>query len=152
FRWHAGKCVSYGEGVAYYAVAEAVRSRLETGLGTDEPVETAELVERGLTAYVEDANERAWLAPRLGALLGGGGPAGHASEDLFPAGPTFLERVSQGPEPVVMMVDDAQYADEGLTLFLEHLMAAATFPCFVMLLARPELVSDRPSLVTNRRA
>ena len=33
-RWHSGKCVSYGEGVAFYAVAEAVRSRLEAGLGT----------------------------------------------------------------------------------------------------------------------
>jgi hypothetical protein len=31
-------------------------------------------------------------------------------------------------------------------------MAAASFPCFVMLLARPELVADRPELVTNRRA
>jgi class 3 adenylate cyclase/tetratricopeptide (TPR) repeat protein len=151
-RWHAGKCVSYGEGVAYYAVAEAVRSRLETGLGTDESVETAELVERGLTAYVDDPDERAWLAPRLGALLGAGGAAGHAREDLFSAWTTFFERVSHGTEPVVMLIDDAQYADEGLALFLEHLMAAATFPCFVMLLARPELVSDRPGLVTNRRA
>jgi hypothetical protein len=31
-------------------------------------------------------------------------------------------------------------------------MAAATFPCFVVLLARPELLADRPTLVTNRRA
>jgi class 3 adenylate cyclase/tetratricopeptide (TPR) repeat protein len=151
-RWHSGKCVSYGEGVAYYAVAEAVRSRLETGLGTDEPVETGELIERGLAAYVDDPGERAWMAPRLGALLGAGGAAGHAREDLFSAWTTFFERVSQGTEPVVMVIDDAQYADEGLVLFLEHLMAAATFPCFVMLLARPELVSDRPGLVTNRRA
>jgi AAA ATPase-like protein len=153
--WHAGKCVSYGEGVAYYVVAEAVRSRLETGLGTDErnePVETAELVMRGLAAYVEDPDERAWLAPRLGALLGAGGAAGHAREDLFAAWTTFFERVSHGTEPVVMLVDDAQYADDGLVLFLEHLLAAATFPCFVMLLARPELVAERPALVTNRRA
>ncbi len=151
-RWHAGKCVSYGEGVAYYAVAEAVRSRLETGLGTDEAVDTAELVERGLTAYVDDPDERAWLAPRLGALLGAGGGGGHAREDLFAAWTTFFERVSHGTEPVVMLIDDAQYADEGLVLFLEHLMTAAAFPCFVMLLARPELVIDRPGLVTNRRA
>ena len=151
-RWHSGKCVSYGEGVAYYAVAEAVRSRLETGAGVDEPLETAELVERGLTAYVDDADERAWLAPRLGALLGAGGAAGHAREDLFSAWTTFFERVSQGTEPVVMLIDDAQYADEGLVLFLEHLMAAASFPCFVMLLARPELVTDRPDVVTHRRA
>jgi len=151
-RWHSGKCVSYGEGVAYYAVAEAVRSRLETGLGHEEAVDTAELVERGLTAYVEDADERAWLAPRLGALLGAGQSGGHAREDLFSAWTTFFERVSHGTEPVVMLIDDAQYADEGLVLFLEHLMAAATFPCFVMLLARPELVADRPDLVTHRRA
>jgi class 3 adenylate cyclase len=151
-RWHAGKCVSYGEGVAYYAVAEAVRSRLETGLGTDESVDTAELVERGLAAYVDDLDERTWLAPRLGALLGAGGAGGHSREDLFSAWTTFFERVSHGTEPVVMLIDDAQYADEGLVLFLEHLMAAATFPCFVMLLARPELVADRPDLVTNRRA
>jgi class 3 adenylate cyclase/tetratricopeptide (TPR) repeat protein len=155
-RWHAGKCVSYGEGVAYYAVAEAVRSRLETGLSdgpdTDEPLETAELVERGLAAYVDDPDERAWLAPRLGALLGAGAAAGHAREDLFSAWTTFFERVSRGTEPVVMLIDDAQYADEGLVLFLEHLMAAASFPCFVMLLARPELVADRPDLVTHRRA
>jgi class 3 adenylate cyclase len=151
-RWHSGKCVSYGEGVAYYAVAEAVRSRLETGLGSDEPVETGELVERGLAAYVDDLEERAWLAPRLGALLGAGAATGHAREDLFAAWTTFFERVSQGTEPVVMLIDDAQYADEGLVLFLEHLMAAATFPCFVMLLARPELVVDQSQLVTNRRA
>ena len=151
-RWHSGKCVSYGEGVAYYAVAEAVRSRLETGLGTDEPVDTAVLVERGLLAYVDDPDERAWLAPRLGALLGAGAATGHAREDLFAAWTTFFERVSRGTEPVVMVIDDAQYADEGLVLFLEHLMAAATFPCFVMLLARPELVADQAQLVTNRRA
>jgi len=151
-RWHSGKCVSYGEGVAYYAVAEAVRNRLETGLGIDQSLETSELVERGLAVYVEDPGERAWLAPRIGALLGAAGATGLAREDLFAAWTTFFERVSQGTEPVVMLIDDAQYADEGLVLFLEHLMAAATFPCFVVLLARPELLADRPTLVTNRRA
>ncbi|HEY3527635.1 MAG TPA: AAA family ATPase, partial [Nocardioides sp.] len=167
-RWHAGKCVSYGEGVAYYAVAEAVRNRLETGLeteldpdlengheaglGGEQSLDTSELVERGLAVYVEDPDERAWLAPRIGALLGAAGATGLAREDLFAAWTTFFERVSQGTEPVVMLIDDAQYADEGLVLFLEHLMAAATFPCFVVLLARPELLTDRPTLVTNRRA
>ena len=155
-RWHAGKCVSYGEGVAYYALAEAIRSRLETGLGNEESdeasLDTAELVERGLAVYVADPDERSWLAPRLRALLGVGGGTGHSREDLFSAWTTFFERVSRGDEPVVMLIDDAQYADEGLVLFLEHLLAAATFPCFVVLLARPELVQDRPSLVTHRRA
>ena len=153
-RWHSGKCVSYGEGVAYYAVAEAVRSRLDTALaaGDDQSLDAGALIERGLAAYVDVPEERAWIAPRLGALLGTVGASVFSREDLFSAWTTFFERVSHGTEPVVMVIDDAQYADEGLVLFLEHLMAAATFPCFVMLLARPELVADRPGLVTNRRA
>ena len=152
-RWHAGRCVSYGEGVAYYALAEAVRSRLETGNGhDDEPVDTDALVERGLAAYVEDADERAWLAPRLGALLGTSVTSTFQRDDLYAAWTTFFERVGEGVEPVVMLIDDAQYADEGLIQFIEHLLAAASFPCFVVMLARPELLAEHPDLVTNRRS
>ena len=96
------------------------------------------------TAYVDDPEERAWLAPRLAALLGAGGAVGFAREDLFAAWTTFFERVGDGTEPVVLMIDDAQYADEGLLLFVEHLLAAAPFPCFVMLLTRPELLERPP--------
>jgi len=154
-RWHTGKCVSYGEGVAYYALAEAVRSRLEAGLETqseDEQVETDALIRGGLATYVADAAEREWLAPRLGALLGTSGTSSFQRDDLFAAWTTFFERVSNGTEPVVMLIDDAQYADEGLVLFVEHLLAAASFPCFVVLLARPELLVDHPELVTSRRS
>ena len=27
-RWHSGRCLAYGEGVAFYALAEAIRGRL----------------------------------------------------------------------------------------------------------------------------
>jgi class 3 adenylate cyclase len=156
-RWHAGKCVSYGEGVAYYALAEAVRSRLESGLGTGpdtdaESADPAALIAGGLTAYVDDQGERDWLAPRLAALLGAAGAGTFPREDLFAAWTTFFERVSGGDEPVVMMLDDAQYADDGLVMFVEHLMSVASFPCLVMLLTRPELLAAHPGLATNRRA
>ncbi|MGC4112356.1 MAG: adenylate/guanylate cyclase domain-containing protein [Nocardioides sp.] len=152
-RWHAGTCVSYGEGVAYYALAEAVRHRLETGCGPGEPpTDTDALIEGGLAAYVDSEEERAWLAPRLGALLGTSGTSSFQRDDLYAAWTTFFERVSDGTEVVVMVVDDAQYADEGLLQFVEHLLAVASFPCFVVLLTRPELLSERPELVTNRRS
>ncbi len=151
-RWHAGKCVSYGEGVAYYALAEAVRSRLEIGSGLeDESADTDALISSGLAAYVDDADERAWLAPRLGALLGTSGTSSFRRDDLYAAWTTFFERVSEDSGPVVMMIDDAQYADEGLIRFIEHLLVAASFPCFVVMLARPELLAEHPALVTNRR-
>ena len=152
-RWHAGKCVSYGEGVAYYALAEAVRSRLEAGTGLeDDDVETEVLIRDGLAAYVADAAERTWLAPRLGALLGTAGATAFQREDLYDAWTTFFARVGDGSEPVVMLIDDAQYADEGLVRFVEHLLVAATFPCFVVLLTRPELLTQHPDLATSRRS
>lgn len=152
-RWHAGRCVSYGEGVAYYALAEAVRSRLETAIGLDdESLDTDALIERGLAAYADDPEERAWLAPRLGALLGTSGTSSFRRDDLYAAWTTFLERVGEGIEPVVMLIDDAHHADEGLIHFVEHLLAAAAFPCFVVMLARPELLTEHPDLVANRRS
>ena len=52
-RWHSGRCLSYGEGVAYFALAEAIRGRLQLlsqegdeASGGDEDLRT--LVDHGL--------------------------------------------------------------------------------------------------------
>jgi class 3 adenylate cyclase len=158
-RWHAGRCISYGEGVAFYALAEAIRGRLQHLGGSaeeGEEVDGATMLSSGLDAYVVDPSEREWLAPRLGALLGVGATGTFRREDLFEAWTTFLRRISDGgPEgvaaPVVLMLDDGHHADEGLLAFLEHLLATADFPCFVAVFARPELMVNNPSLATNRR-
>lgn len=136
-RWHTGRCLSYGEGVAFYALAEAIRTRLDN---------------TSLEVTVPDPDERAWLEPRIAALLGVGAVGSFQREDLFAAWTTFLERVGgDDGVPVALLIDDAQYADDGLLRFVEHLLAAATFPCFVVLLTRPELLEANPVLVTNRR-
>lgn len=136
-RWHTGRCLSYGEGVAFYALAEAIRTRLEN---------------TGLEEIVPDPDERAWIEPRIAALLGVGAVGSFQREDLFAAWTTFLERVSGPGIPVALVIDDAQYADDGLLRFVEHLLAAVTFPCFVVLLTRPELLAANPALATNRRS
>ncbi len=156
-RWHSGRCLSYGEGVAYYALSEAFRARLRLGLrggdatGEDEEPDAEELLGDGLAAFVPDEGERDWLRPRLAAMLGASAGATFAREDLFQAWTTFLERVA-GDETVVLVVDDAQYADDGLVQFVEHLLATAAFPCFLVLMTRPGLLEEHPALATNRRA
>ncbi len=154
-RWHSGRCVAYGEGVAYYALAEALRGRLQTLQGADAETgaddDTAALLEAGLARYVPDEDERTWLRPRLAALVGAGSAATFPREDLFAAWATFLEWVGEG-NPVALVIDDAQHADDGLLLFVEHLLAAATFPCFVVMITRPGLIEENPRLATNRRA
>jgi class 3 adenylate cyclase/tetratricopeptide (TPR) repeat protein len=152
--WHQGRCLAYGDGIAYWALAEAVRLRLVRLAGRDgedSQEDTTELVAEGLAEAVPDEEERAWLAPRVGALLGGGSIGTYAREELFTAWVTFFERVSGGDE-VVLLIDDAHLADDGLLAFVEYLLETATFPCMVLLLTRPGLIERRPALATNRRA
>ncbi len=154
-RWHAGRCLAYGEGVAYYALAEAIRARLQSLAPHDEaPVEEdqATLLELGLDRFVKDPAEREWLAPRLGALLGIGAAGSHPREDLFSAWTTFLRRTGEDEHPVVLVIDDAQHADDSLLQFLEYLLSVGAFGCLVLLLTRPGLLEENPALATNRRA
>ncbi len=149
--WHSGRCVAYGEGVAYFALAEAVRGRLQSLVEGDEAPEVSVMLAHALSTYVLDEAEREWLSPRLGVLLGLASVGTFPREDLFSAWVTFLERVGDG-QPVTLVIDDAQHADQGLVAFLEYLLTVATFPCFVLMLARPGLLEGHPGLAANRRA
>ena len=67
--WHAGRCLSYGEGVSYWALSEMVRSRLQIG-EEDPPEVAAERVRAGLERWISDPSDREFIAPRIGQLLG----------------------------------------------------------------------------------
>ncbi len=83
-RRHSGRCVAYGEGVAYFALAEAVRGRLLAGVDDHEQdAPTERLLEHALERDVPDLGERDWLRDRMAALLGTGSISGFTREDLF---------------------------------------------------------------------
>jgi class 3 adenylate cyclase len=147
-RWHRGRCLSYGEGVAFWALAEMVRGRLRLAEG--DTVDAAGLDAR-LTEWLPDEAERSWVAPRVGALLGSESRV-FPREDLFAAWTVFFERVRADRDALVMLVEDLQYADEGLLDFLDHVLETARFPLFVLALSRPDLAERRPGIGTGRRA
>src|ERR1700723_3343596 len=67
--WHRGRCLSYGDGVAFWALAEIVRQRL--GIAEEDPAEVAaRKLAEGLDRFVPDITERAYAGARLGRLLG----------------------------------------------------------------------------------
>ena len=147
-RWHRGRILSYGEGVSFWALSEMVRARL--GVTDGEATESVnQKLTAGLEELVTEADERAWLRPRLATLLGLDTSQTFPREDLFAAWTAFFERVSRGRACVAMVFDDMQYADAGLLDFLDYLLDAARFPLFVMTLARPEL-TETLSDVGNR--
>jgi class 3 adenylate cyclase/tetratricopeptide (TPR) repeat protein len=148
--WHRGRCLSYGEGVAFWALAEMVRGRLELSEGDDERTLAVKLGE-WLDSHVTDSQQRRWLQPLLSVLLGTE-TGTFSREDMFAGWTTFFEVVASNGEAVILVVEDLQYADDGLLDFLEHALQTARFPLFVLGLSRPEISDRRPSFGVGRRA
>ena len=151
--WHRGRCLSYGEGVTFWALAEIVRQRL--GIAEEDPAEIAAgKLAAGMDRFVPDAAERAYIGPRLGRLLGvaaaGDSGATLSRDELFAGWRMFFERLA-AESPVILLVEDAQYADGVLLEFLDHLVDwAKNLPVYVLVFARPELGPARPGFGTGR--
>jgi len=149
FLWHLGRCLSHGDGVAYWALSEMVRQRF--GIPEDAPsVEVAEKLERGLAEWIPDATDRAFVSPRLGALLGVAEP-GLDRPELFAGWRLFFERLA-AHEPVILVFEEMQWADQGLLDFIDQLLDWSTqVPIFILTLARPELAERREGWPAGRR-
>ena len=150
--WHQGRCLSYGEGIAFWALAEIVRQRF--GIAEEDAAEVAgaKLAQR-LPEFVPDEAEQAYVGPRLARLLGVSYPGADgalAREELFAGWRLFFERLAD-VSPTVLLIEDAQHADPALLDFLDHLVDwARTSPIYVLVFARPELDENRPGWASGR--
>ena len=141
--WHRGRCLAYGEGVAYWALADMVRMRAR--ITEDEPADTAiQKLSEAIAESVEDPEERAFIEPRLQHLLGLTERVAPDREDLFSAWRLFVERMAQ-QNPVVMVFEDIHWADAAMLEFVEALFERSrSHPIFVLTLARPDLIDRHP--------
>ncbi len=62
YLFHRGRCLSYGEGVAFWALAEIVRMRARVGEDEGAAGATAK-IDAMLAEYVPVADEREWVRP-----------------------------------------------------------------------------------------
>jgi predicted ATPase/class 3 adenylate cyclase len=149
--WHRGRCLSYGEGVAYSALAEMVRMRC--GIHEDEePPSARAKLQLALKTHVPDPDERVWIEPRLGHLLGLEEGASGDEENLFSAWRILFERLAE-QAPTILVFEDLQWADAGLLDFLEYLLDwSRGHPLFVLALARPEFADKRPGWGAGKRS
>jgi class 3 adenylate cyclase/predicted ATPase len=151
--WHRGRCLSYGEGVAFWALAEIVRQRL--GIAEEDPAEVATVkLAEGLDRFLPDQAERAYVGVRLSRLLGvafaGDTGAVLGRDELFAGWRLFFERLA-AVRPTVLLIEDAQYADSGLLEFLDHLIDwVRDLPVYVLVFSRPEMIQARPGFGVGR--
>ncbi len=151
--WHRGRCLSYSDGVAYWALAEAVRQRF--GIAAEDPSDEASAKFRtGLERWIDAADERSFVGIRLGRLLGLTHPtdtgAALGQDELFAGWRLFLERIA-ADRPVVVLIEDAQHADDALLDFVEYVVDwSRQSPIYLVLLGRSELIERRSPLAGGR--
>lgn len=144
FYWHEGRCPSYGDGVSFWALSEMVRYRARIS-DTDTDGRAAELLDQCLAEYVSDDDERLWLRPRLGHLIGIDPAPNGTREELFGAWRRFFERIAEHGT-VVLAFEDLHWADPGLLDFVESLLEwSRNSPILVVASTRPELTERRPA-------
>ncbi len=111
--WRRGRCLAYGN-TSYSAFADAIKAQCE--IFEDDPAEVAakkaEAAAREL--FGDDS-----VVPQLRALVGAGEVRAISREDLFEAWRRFLERLA-ARYPLVLVLDDIHWADDGLLDFVEH--------------------------------
>jgi class 3 adenylate cyclase/tetratricopeptide (TPR) repeat protein len=148
--WHRGRCLAYGEGVTYWALADMVRWRC--GITEDEGPEVAlQKLQAALEEHLLDPEERRFVEPRLAQLLGVGEAASLDRQDLFAAWRLFFERLAD-TYPTILAFEDMQWADASLLDFVEYLLEwSRDKPLFVVTLARPELLEKRPTWGAGHR-
>jgi class 3 adenylate cyclase len=131
-----GRCLSYGEGITYYALAEIVREAVGLPDGSDTAT-----VEPAVEALLDGVDDATAIVTALGGVLGWAEPAG--AEDTAWAARRLFEHLAQ-VHPLVLVIDDLHWAEPLLLDLVEHLADwTRDAPVLLLMIARPELLELR---------
>jgi class 3 adenylate cyclase/tetratricopeptide (TPR) repeat protein len=126
-----GRCLAYGRGITYWPLGEVLREHFGLRV-SDQP----------------EAVQARLGRPILGLSLGFDAPADlhplEAREQLQTAWVELLSDLARD-QPVVLLIEDVNWADEALLDLLERLARDVRGPLLLIATARPELLEMRPS-------
>jgi class 3 adenylate cyclase/tetratricopeptide (TPR) repeat protein len=144
--WRQGRCLAYGDKVAFWALAEVVKAQAGI-LERDAEAEAAKKLRAAVADVIDDASDARWVESHLRPLVGvesetvlGGDRRGEA----FAAWRRYLEALAD-ERPLVLVLEDLHWADEGLLDFVDELVEwLSGVALLVICSARPELLERRP--------
>ncbi|HEX7149350.1 MAG TPA: adenylate/guanylate cyclase domain-containing protein, partial [Actinomycetota bacterium] len=126
-----GHCPAFGDSVTLWPMVEIVRQA--AGIGPDDSAEQARARLAELLAGVERGN---LVTERIAQLLGLGQDTG-LPEDTFWALERLLETLARR-RPLVLVIDDLQWAHPILLDAVEHVAEYADAPLVLLCMARPD--------------
>jgi len=142
--WRRGRCLAYGN-TSYSAFADAIKAQCEIFDDDSADVAAGKAEAAARELFGDDS-----VAPQLRALVGAGEWRDMSREELFEAWRRFLERLA-ARYPLVLVLEDIQWADDGLLDFIEHVSDWAQGPILVIATARAELFEKRPTWGGGKR-
>jgi class 3 adenylate cyclase/tetratricopeptide (TPR) repeat protein len=143
--WLRGRCPPYGDAVTYAPLEQVVR-RVTGIMRSDDRGAALDKLAGVLRELAPTAEGSDWLRTRLAPLVGAAeeGGAGVERDESFAAWTRFLE-LEATRRPLVLVVEDLQWADPAMLEFLDRLAAELTrTPLLLVCTARTELFDLRP--------
>jgi tetratricopeptide (TPR) repeat protein len=133
-----GRCLSYGEGITYYALNEIVRDAASIAEADDDATAS-----RKLSALLADAEDGDRIARLVGGLFAWAEPS--TADDAAWGVRKLFEHLAR-ERPLVVVIDDVHWAEPLFQDLIEYL-ADWTRDAEVLLVcvARPELLEIRPA-------
>jgi len=158
-RWVEGRCLSYGQGLAYHLLIDLLRSLIGVPDMAEEPETRAALMALVNDLFGEEALE---VYPYLGHLLSLR-LEGEALERVKPLDPQALQtqylaalrkliQALTSRRPLVVVLEDLHWADPSSTELLVRLLPmVSAVPMLLCLVTRPERDAPSWKLVTAVR-
>jgi class 3 adenylate cyclase len=135
-----GRCLSYGEGITFWPVIEAIRNAADIN-----PDDTPEAALEKLGAVIGDDA----VVARLASIIGFSQEA-FSVDELFWAVRRWLETMAERDGPIVWVVDDIHWAEPTFLTLIQHLEETAIgHPIFIICSARHDLLDRAPDWGLN---
>ncbi|MDQ2674608.1 MAG: AAA family ATPase, partial [Chloroflexota bacterium] len=141
FHWRKGRCLAYAQ-TSYSALADAVAA--DASVLEDDPTDAVEAKITARLADLAGGEPPADVAAAIRALLALSTAENLSKAELFEAWRVYLELIARR-YPLVLVLEDIHWADEGLLDFIEFLARWADAPIMILCLARHELLERRPA-------
>jgi class 3 adenylate cyclase len=141
YREHAlvvvGRCLSYGEGITYWAAAEIVRQAV--GIGQDDDAASARAK---ISAALDGAEKAGAATAQLAQLVGAHEPSEPGDHVLWALRRLLEARSAE--QPVLVVIEDLHWAEPQLLDLVERLTVGLEAPVVLACTARFDLLSHRP--------